>query len=44
MGHADAGFTARVHGHVFRDAAKRRRVPIETAIANARTAKLAAEA
>jgi integrase len=44
MGHADAGFTARVYGHVFRDAAKRRRVPIETAIANARAANRAAEA
>jgi integrase len=33
MGHADAGFTARVYGHVFRDAAKHRRVPIEDAIA-----------
>jgi integrase len=37
MGHADAGFTARVYGHVFRDAAKRRRVPIEQAIAESRT-------
>ncbi len=36
MGHADAGFTARVYGHVFRDAAKHRRVPIEEAIALAR--------
>jgi integrase len=44
MGHADAGFTARVYGHVFRDAAKRRGVPIETAIANARAANRAAEA
>jgi integrase len=36
MGHADPGFTARVYGHVFRDAAKHRRVPIEEAIALAR--------
>jgi integrase len=44
MGHADPGFTARVYGHVFADAAKRRRVPIEAAIVNARTARRAAEA
>lgn len=44
MGHADPGFTARVYGHVFADAAKRRRVPIEAAIVDARTATCAAEA
>jgi integrase len=44
MGHADPGFTARVYGHVFADAAKRRRVPIEAAIVNARAARRAAEA
>lgn len=36
LGHADPGFTARVYTHVFRDAAKRRRVPIDEAIATAR--------
>jgi integrase len=36
LGHADAGFTARVYSHVFKDAA-RRRVPIEQAIAQARS-------
>jgi hypothetical protein len=44
MGHADPGFTARVYGHVFADAAKHRRVPIESAIVNARTAARLAEA
>jgi len=44
MGHADPGFTARVYGHVFADAAKRRRVPIEAAIANARAATHAVQA
>lgn len=37
MGHADPGFTARVYGHVFQDSASRRRVPLETAIAAARS-------
>ncbi|MGH2991799.1 MAG: hypothetical protein ACRDMA_18440 [Solirubrobacterales bacterium] len=36
LGHADPGFTARVYTHVLRDAAKRRRVPIDEAIARAR--------
>jgi integrase len=36
MGHADPGFTARVYGHVFRDASNRRGVSIESAISNAR--------
>jgi integrase len=44
MGHADPGFTARVYGHVFGDAAKRRRVPIEQAIAQARALRRTAEA
>jgi integrase len=44
MGHADPGFTARVYGHVFGDAAKRRRVPIEQAIARARALRRTAEA
>jgi Phage integrase family len=44
MGHADPGFTARVYGHVFADAAKRRRVPIEAAIVNARTVRRAVQA
>ncbi len=35
LGHADPGFTARVYGHVLRDA-KDRRVPIEDAIRKAR--------
>lgn len=36
LGHADPGFTARVYTHVLRDAAKRRRLPIDEAIATAR--------
>jgi integrase len=36
LGHVDPGFTTRVYTHVFRDAAKRRRVPIDEAIATAR--------
>jgi hypothetical protein len=44
MGHGDPGFTARVYGHVFADAAKRRRVPIEDAIAQARALARTAEA
>lgn len=43
MGHADPGFTARTYGHVFRDAGKNRRVPIETAIADARAVSRTAE-
>jgi len=38
LGHADPGFTARTYVHVFRDASKRRQVPIEDAIATARAA------
>jgi integrase len=44
MGHADPGFTVRVYGHVFRDAAARRRIPIEQAIADARLLMRTAEA
>jgi integrase len=44
MGHADPGFTARVYGHVFRDAGDRRCVPIDQAIAMARTLARTAEA
>ncbi len=44
MGHGDPGFTARVYGHVFGDAAKRRRVPIDEAIASARALARTAEA
>ena len=36
LGHADPSFTARVYTHVLRDAARRRRVPIEEAITKAR--------
>jgi integrase len=38
LGHADPGFTARVYTHILRDAAKRRRVPIDKAIATTRHA------
>lgn len=44
MGHADPGFTARVYGHVFSDAARRRHVPIEQAIAEARALARTAQA
>ena len=44
MGHADPGFTARVYGHVFRDASKRRGVSIDQAIAEARSFARSAEA
>jgi integrase len=44
MGHADPGFTARVYGHVFRDAGDRRRLPIDQAIAIARSLARTAEA
>jgi hypothetical protein len=44
MGHADPAFTARGDGHVFGDAAKPRRVPIEQAIARARGLRRTAEA
>jgi len=44
MAHGDAGFTARVYGHVLADAAKRRLVRTEEAIAQARAlARTAAE-
>jgi integrase len=36
--HADPVFTARLYTHVLRDAAKRRRVSIDEAIATARQA------
>lgn len=36
LGHGDPRFTARVYTHVLRDAPKRRRVPIDEAIARAR--------
>lgn len=38
MGHADPGFTMRVYGHVYRDAGKRRGVPVSAAITAARAA------
>lgn len=44
LGHADPAFTARVYAHVYRDARKRRRVPIEQAIRDARRGVGAAEA
>jgi integrase len=36
LGHADAGFTARVYAHVLKDAARQRQLPIEHAISAAR--------
>ena len=36
LGHSDPGFTARTYAHVFADAGKRRRVPLEQAITAAR--------
>jgi integrase len=44
LGHADAGFTARVYAHVFKDASRRRHVPIEHAITAARRLSVLEEA